>query len=68
MPVAEKVVVVPYTCHACKRQMEIHCQFEPGFSVMNFYRIDCPHCEAVSHAQMPGVVADVFKPGDSDSD
>ena len=59
-----KIVVVPIDCSKCKQGIEIECQHVAGFGYLNFYRVDCPHCGAVNHRQLPGDIVNVFKAGD----
>lgn len=52
-PVALSVVAIPHTCKTCGKPFEIEIRHAPGFSIMDFYLVDCPHCGAHLHLQLP---------------
>jgi hypothetical protein len=64
----EEMVLIPLTCERCGKGVEIGVERSRGFSHMNFFRIDCPHCDHVHHPLLPADVVDVFKVGEAFND
>jgi len=62
-----KTVIVPMTCAHCGKGMVVECEHTPGFSIMQHYAIDCPHCGKLNHQQpLPGDIVDIRRSEDAE--